>query len=125
MDFNESDGKRPDDLTLIPWRKGCSYLVATSTIAGNAAACVRKKTIYVVLSNRYLFFHIAIESRGPLSHKATSFVSDLGRRIIMSVYVSDARETSFLFLRLSVALLRCNTVCVSNTFCDLLVNGSG
>ena len=47
----------------------------------------------------------------------------LGRRITMST--SDARETSFLFQRISVTLQRLNAVCVSDTFRDVLVNDSG
>ena len=133
------DGKRPDGLTLVPWREGrclvwdvtvadttaASYLTATSTLAGSAAesASVRKETKYAELSNRFHFFPIAIESHGPLSIKITSFLSDLGRRITMST--SDARETSFLFQRISVTLQRLNAVCVSDTFRDLLVNDSG
>ena len=133
------DGKRPDGLTLVLWREGrclvwdvtvadttaASYLTATSSLAGSAAesASVRKEAKYAELSNRFHFFPIAIESHGPISIKATSFLSDLGRRITMST--SDARETSFLFQRISVTLQRLNAVCVSDTFRDLLVNVSG
>ena len=130
------DGKRPDGLTLVPWREGrclvtvadttaASYLTATSTLAGSAAesTSVRKEAKYAELSNRFHFFPIAIESHGPISIKATSFLSDLGRRITMST--SDARETSFLFQHISVTLQRLNAECVSDTFRDLLVNDSG
>ena len=129
-----ADGKRPDGLTLTPWREGrclvwdvtvadttsVSYLPATATAAGSAAesAAARKETKYIELSNRYHFFPIAIESHGPLSNKATSFLSDLGRRITVST--SDARETSFLFQRISMALQRFNAVCVNDTFRDIL-----
>ena len=81
------DGKRPDGLTLVPWREGrclvwdvtvadttaASYMTATSTLAGSAAesASVRKEAKYAELSNRFHFFPIAIESHGPISIKAT------------------------------------------------------
>ena len=133
------DDKRPDGLTLIPWRESnclvwnvsvadttaTSYLAATATVAGSAAesAAVRKEMKYAELSNSYHLFPIAIESHGPLNNKATSFLSDLGRRIIIST--SDARETNFLLQRISVSLLRFNAVYVSDTFCDLLVNDNG
>ena len=136
---NNNNNKRPDGLTLVPWREGrclvwdvtvadttaASYLTATSTLAGSAAesASVRKEAKYAELSNRFHFFPIAIESHGPISIKATSFLSDLGQRITMST--SDARETSFLFQRISVTLQRLNAVCVSDSFRDLLVNDSG
>ena len=102
-----------------------SYLAASATVAGSAAesAAVRKEMKYVELSNSYQFFPIAIESHGPLSNKATSFLSYLGRRITIST--SDARETSFLFQRIAVSLQRFNAVYVSDTFRDLLVSYCG
>ena len=82
------NGKRSDGLTLISWRKGrflvwdvtvadttaASYLAATVTSAAESAT-VRKE--YIESFNCYHFFSIAIESLGPLSNKATSFLSDL------------------------------------------------
>ena len=105
------DGKRPDGHTLIPrWEGRClrwdvtvadttaaSYLAATATVAGSVAesTAVSKEMKYLKLSNTYHFFPIAIESHGPLSNNASSFLSDLDRRITISP--PDARETSFLF----------------------------
>ena len=134
-----ADGKRPDGLTLTPWREGrcvvwdvtvadttaASYLPATAVTAGSAAesAATRKETKYADLSNRYLFIPIAIESHGTMCSKATSFLSELGRRI--SVTTSDVRETSFLYQRISVALQRFNAVCVYDTFRDILHDDCG
>ena len=75
-----SDGKRPDGLTLIPWREGrclvwdvtvadttaASYLPSTSISAGSAAelAAVRKQAKYAELAQRYEFVPIAMESHG-------------------------------------------------------------
>ena len=77
-----SDGKRPDGLTLIPWREGrclvwdvivivadttaASYLPSTSISAGSAAelAAVRKQAKYAELTQRYEFVPIAVESHG-------------------------------------------------------------
>src|SRR6218665_333989 len=66
-----SDGKRPDGLTLIPWRAGrslaldatvadtlaASYIANTSTTAGAAAeaAATRKQAKYQELSNTHVF----------------------------------------------------------------------
>ena len=88
------DGKRPDGLTLLTWREVCclvwdvtvvdttavSYLAAIATEAGSAvkSAAICKETKYVELSNRYHLFPIAIESQGPFSNKAKSFLSGLG-----------------------------------------------
>jgi hypothetical protein len=128
-----SDGKRPDGLTLLPWREGrclvwdvtvadttaASYLSSSSALAGSAAetAAARKVSKYVELSPRYEFIPIAMETHGSLSRSALSFFADLGRRITATT--SDSRETSFLYQRLSVALQRFNAVCVQNTFGSL------
>jgi hypothetical protein len=129
-----TDGKRPDGLTLIPWREGrclvwdvtvadttaTSYLSSTAVLAGSAAesAAARKESKYSELLVRYEFVPIALESHGPLNNKAMSFLKELGRRI--TVATSDTRETSHMFQRLSVALQRFNAVCVTDTFRDVL-----
>jgi hypothetical protein len=128
-----SDGKRPDGLSLVPWREGrclvwdvtvadttaASYLQSTSTSAGSAAesAAVRKSAKYAELARRYEFMPVAVESHGPFSKTALSFLAELGRRT--TAVTDDARETSFLFQRLSVALQQFNAVCVLDTFGDL------
>jgi hypothetical protein len=119
--------KRPDGLSLIPWREGrclvwgvtvadttaASYLHSTSVTAGSAAeSAARRKEME--LSHRYEFVPIAMETHGTLDTKAVSFLSELGRRITTAT--SDMQETSHLFHRLSVALQRFNAVCVSDTF---------
>ena len=125
-----SDGKRPDGLTLIPWREGrclvwdvtvadttaASYLPSTSISAGSAAelAAVRKQAKYAELAQRYEFVPIAVESHGSYSATATTLLADLGRRL--SAATSDAKETAHLFLRLSIALQCFNAVCVIDSF---------
>ena len=104
-----TDGKQPDGLTLLPWRESrclvwdvtiintiaASYLTATSTEAGSAAefAASCKKVKYQDLTERFMFVPIAIESLGPLGNKATSFLSELGRRITTAT--SNVKETSY------------------------------
>ena len=78
--LSRTDGKRPDGLTLIPWREGrcliwdvtvadttaASYLPLTAALAGSAAesAATRKEAKYIDLSARYDFVPVAIESHG-------------------------------------------------------------
>ena len=57
-----------------------------------------------------MFVPIAIESLRPLSSKATSFSSELGRRII--AVTSDVKEISYLYQRISVALQRFNAISI-------------
>jgi hypothetical protein len=127
-----TDGKRPDGMTMVPWREGrclvwdvtvadttaASYLASTSVSAGSAAelAASRKESKYVDLSQHYEFVPVAIETHGSFSASALSFLKELGRRL--TVETSDIRETSFLFQRISIALQQFNAVCLMNTFND-------
>ena len=128
-----SDGKRPDGLTLIPWRDGrcatwdvtvtdtvaASYLNATSHTAGSAAeaAASRKEVKYAAISTNYLFFPLAFETFGPINQAGCDFLSMLGNRL--SLVSDDPRESSFLFQRLSVSIQRFNSICFCNSFGNL------
>src|SRR5665811_1794614 len=75
---SNTDGKRPDGLTLIPWKKGksliwdltCtdtfvhSYLESTSTAPGKAAKQAEDKKYkkYDDLTPQFFFFPVAIET---------------------------------------------------------------
>ena len=101
-----SDGKRPDGLTLVPWKGGkplawdvtvvCtvadSYVAATAREAGAAAerAAELKISKYSGLEDKCVFQPIAVESLGPLNETACQFLKDLGRRI--SAQSGDERE---------------------------------
>ena len=126
-----SDGKRPDGLTLIPWRAGrsatwdvtvtdtlaASYVTDTSRCAAAAAeaAASRKEAKYASISQTHLFFPLAFETLGPINQVGHDFISALGHRT--TLVTDDPRETSFLYQRLSVALQRFNAVLLSNSFC--------
>ena len=128
-----TDGKRPDGLTLTPWKEGrcatwdvtvtdtvaASYLNATSACAGSAAeaAAKRKEEKYAAISATYHFFPLAFETFGPINHVGSEFLCSLGQRL--SLISDDPRETSFLFQRLSVSIQRFNSVCFYNSFGNL------
>jgi hypothetical protein len=125
-----SDGKRPDGLTTVPWKAGksavwdvtvadtlaTSYLSSTAVKAGSAAeiAASRKENKYAALSSDHIFVPLAFESLGPVGTKASSFLRELGRRLIAAS--DDTRESSFLFQRLSMGIQRFNAVCFSSSF---------
>ncbi|HSN23925.1 MAG TPA: hypothetical protein VLS45_07110, partial [Methylomicrobium sp.] len=125
-----SDGKRPDGLTLIPWREGrsatwdvtisntlaASYINNTSRTAAAAAeeAASRKLSKYADITQTHLFFPLAFETLGPINQEGQEFLSDLGRRI--SAITEDPRETSFLYQRLSIALQRFNAISLTHSF---------
>jgi hypothetical protein len=125
-----TDGKRPDGMTLIPWRGGrClvwdvtvtdtvapSYLNSTSGAAGAAAelAATRKNAKYRELSTSYFFVPLAFETLGPINDSGLDFIKDLGRRL--SQVSGDSRETGYLFQRLSISIQRFNAVAFRGSF---------
>ena len=130
-----SDGKRPDGLTLIPWREGrsatwdvtvvdtvaTSYVAASATCAACAAetAAQRKENKYTDIAQTYLFYPIALETMGPINIAGQDFISELGHRI--SAITDDPRETSYLYQRISMSVQRFNAICFANSFshdCD-------
>jgi hypothetical protein len=130
--LTRSDGKRPDGLTLIPWREGRSatwdvtvtdtvapsYVAISSANAASAAeaAAQRKDSKYADIAQTHLFFPLAFETMGPINAAGHAFISDIGHRI--TSVTDDPRETSFLYQRLSIALQRFNSVCLTNSFCS-------
>ena len=93
-----------------------SYLASTSVTAGAAAegAASRKELKYQALVNTHCFIPLAFETLGPINYKGIDFLNELGRRLTAST--GDARETAFLFQRLSIAIQRFNGICFHGSF---------
>ena len=124
MGLFRTDGKRPDGVTLVPWQSGkslcwdvtvtCplaeSYIDRAALEAGAAAemAATRKEEKYVDLGARYIFEPIAVKTLGVFNASARHLLDDLGRRI--SKNTGEARETSFLYQRISILVQRFNAV---------------
>lgn len=127
--LTRTDGKRPDGLSLVPWREGkclvwdftCADTLAPSHVerASSAPAAVaneaelRKRFKYTSLEAQYVFIPVAVETFGALGDEATSFLTDVGRRI--ATVTGESRSTQFLLQRLSVAIQRGNAICVLGT----------
>jgi len=125
-----TDGKHPDGLTLIPWKGGKSltwdatvtdtvaesYLSNTSIEAGAAAeaAADRKEAKYAQIISSHVFIPLAFETFGPINSKGAAFLSELGHRI--TARTGDARESAFLFQRLSVTIQRFNRIAFEGSF---------
>jgi len=74
---------------------------ATAEIAAS-----QKEDKHLDLGARYIFEPSAVESLGVFNASAGHLLADLGRRI--SINTGEARETSYLFQRISVLVLRFN-----------------
>ena len=127
-----SDPKRPDGLTLIPWRDGrCATwdVTVTDTVVAsylNATSCTAafwlKQQAYGRRSTRQFhqiisFFPLAVETFEPINQASHDFISPLGHQL--SLVSDDPRESPFLFQRLSVAIQRFNSVYFCNSFGNL------
>jgi len=130
--LSRADGKRPDGLTMVPWREGkpltwdvtvvCplaeSYIGDSATSAGLAteAAATRKATKYAVLERTHIFQPVAVENLGTMNAPACGFLARLGRKI--SAISGDDRETSYLFQRISVLIQLFNATLLHESFAD-------
>ena len=118
------DGKsKADGLTLILLKADRSLtwdvtVVCTTAdsyigLATQGPGCVaempasRKEAKYATLQSHFDFQPIAFETLSPINESSTSFLYDLGRRILL---VSEDRERQFLFQRISVAIQCFNAV---------------
>ena len=132
-----TDGKRPDGVTLLPWKSGrhltwdvtvidtvaASYINSTSSIiAGGAAelASSRKQGKYNLLAKTYDFCAVAFESLGPINEDGLNLLKELGRRL--TIVSGDTREFPFLLQRISIAIQRCNAVSFRGSFPSLESN---
>ena len=122
--------KRPDGVTLLPWRTGdylawdvtvsatlaASFLGASSTLSGSASEVAATKKIgkYSGLPSHYSFQPVSFENLGASSASTARFIDDLGR--LASRKSGDPRESVFLWQRLSVALQRFNSVLLAQSF---------
>ena len=87
-----------------------SYIDRTALEAGAEAemAATCKEAKYVDLGARYIFESIAVETLGVFNASARHLLDDLGRRI--SENTGEARETSFLYQKISILVQRFNAV---------------
>ncbi|XP_072947725.1 uncharacterized protein [Epargyreus clarus] len=123
------DGRRPDGLTLIPWKNGrclvwdatCvdtlapSHLTLSSRAAGVVAtdAEIRKLQKYASLSRDYIFLPFGVETMGPWGSDARSFYKHLSKRLIECT--NDQRAGAYLGQRISLAIQRGNVASVLGT----------
>ena len=129
LGLSRSDGKRPDGLSLVPWKAGkpltwdvtviCpladSCVAAAARESGSVAeeAATRKTAKYSNIQARHIFQSVAVESLGPINASGR-VLSKLGRKL--ADQSGDDREISFLFRRLSVLIQRYNAILLHDCF---------
>jgi hypothetical protein len=127
--LSRSDGKRPDGLTIMPWKHGrcmvwdvtCPDTLAPShlnrAVTGPAAVAsfaeVNKRLKYEEISRTHVFIPIAVESMGAVGEDGLTFLKELGTRIM--TVTKEPRSFEFLMQRVSVAIQRGNAACIFGT----------
>ena len=93
-----------------------SYLASTERTSGAAASSAenRKRAKYEALAERYIFVPLGFETYGSWGEEALDFIKSVGRKIALKT--GDARSTSFLFQRISIAIQRGNAASFLCTF---------
>ena len=121
-----NDGKRPDGVSMVPWRGGkvlvwdttCADSLAPSytTLAAREARAVaanaeqRKHSKYSHLDATHHFVPIATETLGAIGDEGRAFFMELGRRI--KATTQEPQSHQYVLQRVSVAIQRGNAVAV-------------
>ena len=124
-----SDGKRPDGITVVPWKDGKllvwdatypdtfapSYAALATSEAGAVAAQaeVRKCDKYCHLLSSHTFEPVAIETSGAIGPRTRVFLKELGHRLRQ--VTGEVKCFTYLLQRLSVAIQRGNAASVLGT----------
>jgi len=116
------DGKRPDGLSLVPWKGGkslvwdatcvdtlaASHLSSTSVSAGSAATKAEKEKVdkYSSLCHQFAFVQFGVETLGAWGQEAKSLACEIGRRI--AARTCEKRAHKYLVQAISIAIQRGN-----------------
>ena len=120
--ISRSDGKRPDGITLFPWRRGicmawdatCVDTLAPSNVGlsavggGDAASRAERLKVekYSELRDRIIFIPLGFETVGGWGTECKVFVNKLGSLVMEKT--GEKRSKVFLVQRLSIAIQRGN-----------------
>ena len=124
-----SDGKRPDGMSILPWKRGkalvwdttCPDTFAPSHVshATREAGAVAerdenlKTSKYAHLDSSHHFVPVAVETSGMFGPEALSFIMDLSWQL--KVVTGEPRSLEYLIQRIYVAVQRGNAASVLGT----------
>ena len=127
--LDQGDNKRPDGLTIYPWKFGkplvwdvtvvdtlaSSYNATTPAKAGGAAepAESRKQRKCELFEDRFIVQPVGFETLGSWGPAARTFLSDIGRRIEQAT--GRERSSEFLRQRIGMEIQRGNAASVMGT----------
>ena len=121
--MDRTDGKRPDGITLVPWKNGkllvwdatCpdtfapSYISSAISEAGAVASLAeqRKRAKYINLGLCHLFQPVAIETTGAIGPQSLEFLKELGQRLRQ--VSGESNSTTYTFSNVSPLLFKGET----------------
>ena len=124
-----NDGKRPDGMSLYPYKQGklllwdftCSDTLAMSHVeksakeAGSAAkeAETKKFNKYHELSHTYHLVPVSVETLGVWGETGLKFMKDVGKNLISQT--GEKRASAFLFQSIGIAVQRGNAQSILGT----------
>ena len=136
--LDRGDGKRPDGLTLFPYKQGkalawdstCVDTFSKTSVVRAAldpgapamAAELRKKKKYAVIAKEHIFVPVAVETTGVLGPAAAAFITEVGKRVTNAT--GDRREVAWLRQRIAIAIARGNAAAILATCRDATVGSS-
>ena len=128
VDLDWGDGRRPDGVTTFSFKGGkvfvldaactdsfsASNLFSTILNPGSASSSVDdlKRRKYSLLIN-FEFIPLAVESSRIIGSTGCSILTDVDRRISRST--NDPRHTSYIFQKISVAIIRSNALAMTSS----------
>jgi hypothetical protein len=124
--LSRTDGKKPDGLTMVPWKGGrclvwdftcvntlaASHVDVAATGAGAAAAKAEQAKIvkYVRLANSFEVSPVAVEAYGAWGPQGLDLIREIGRRV--AEVTGEPRSTGYLVQAISMAVQRGNAAMV-------------
>ena len=131
--MDRGDGKRPDGVTVYPYKNGksmcwdatcidtfaVSHMNDSSMTAGTAASAaeMRKRVKYEGLTQRFIFEPIAVETSGVYGRSTATIVSEIGKRLVRAT--GDPRESLWFEQRLGLAIVRGNAFSILSSTREL------